>query len=242
MVWALAVALLAGACARATPEAAAPAEEASADPAVAAPAPAEDLVPADPPAAASPEPPAAPPADPPAPAEEPAPAPMEIAYRIEVRTPDPAVAGFPAVVEAVLSDPRGWSQAGFSLVRRDDAPFVVILAEGPEVDALCLPYDTYGQYSCQNGPVVALNADRWRHATPQWTGDLHAYRVMLVNHEVGHLLGQRHVRCPAPGEPAPVMAQQSTELRGCLPNPWPLPWEVDLAARREQPIAPGYGE
>ena len=29
------------------------------------------------------------------------------------------------------------------------------------MDRLCRPYDTYGKYSCQNGPVVAFNADRW---------------------------------------------------------------------------------
>jgi hypothetical protein len=95
--------------------------------------------------------------------------------------------------------------------------------------------------------VVALNADRWRTATPQWTGDLATYRQMLVNHEVGHLLGQHHPpgragesQCPTPGRPALVMSQQSTELGGCLPNPWPLPEEVARAAEHVEPLAPPY--
>jgi hypothetical protein len=172
---------------------------------------------------------------------------VTVAYRIERRTQDDATAGFPAVTEATLTDPRGWQRARFRLVRDDrpSTPYVVVLAEPDEVDRLCLPYDTYGKYSCQNGPVVALNADRWREATPQWTGDLGTYRQMLVNHEVGHLLGMRHPpkpQCPVPGRPALVMSQQSTELRGCLPNPWPLEPEIERAARHDQPLAPGYGE
>ena len=165
---------------------------------------------------------------------------VEVAYRIERRVSDEATAGFEAVVEATLSDPRGWSRAGFRLVRRDDAPYLIVLAEGPEVDRLCLPHDTYGEYSCQRSEVVALNAERWREATPKWTGDLATYRQMLVNHEVGHLLGQPHprVQCPQPGRAAPLMAQQSTELDGCLPNPWPLDAEVEAAARHDRPLAP----
>jgi hypothetical protein len=167
---------------------------------------------------------------------------VEVPYRVERRTADVATEGFEAVLDATLADPRGWSRAGFRLVSDPGAAFLVVLAEGPEVDRLCLPYRTGSRYSCQNGPVVALNADRWRSATPEWTGDLATYRQMLVNHEVGHLLGQHHpeVQCPAPGDPAPVMAQQSTELDGCLPNPWPLAWEIELAARHEEPLAPPF--
>lgn len=165
-----------------------------------------------------------------------------VRYRVEVRTTDEATAGFPAVVDATLADGRGWERARFDLRRDDTAEYLVVIAEGDEVDRLCLPYDTYGKYSCQNGPVVAINADRWRFATPKWTGDLATYRQMLVNHEVGHLLGQHHpkVQCPGRGQVAPVMAQQSTELNGCLPNPWPLPHEIEAAARHDEPLAPPY--
>lgn len=171
-----------------------------------------------------------------------APSTVEVRYRIERRTDDRATDGFAGFVRATLGDDRGWARAGFELVHDPEAPYAVVLAEGPEVDELCAPYDTYGRYSCQLGPVVALNADRWRTATPEWTGDLETYRRYLVNHEVGHLLGLHHPtpQCPAEGLPAAVMSQQSTELDGCLPNGWPLDWEVELAGRHELPLAPGY--
>jgi hypothetical protein len=171
-----------------------------------------------------------------------APAVVDVRYRLERRTTDEATADFEAVVVSTLVDARGWSRAGYAFAREADAPYLIVLAEGDEVDRLCRPYDTFGKYSCQNGPVVALNADRWRSATSKWTGDLADYRRMLVNHEVGHLLGLHHPKpqCPEVGLPAPVMNQQSTELDGCLPNPWPLDAEVADAARHDRPFAPAF--
>ena len=177
---------------------------------------------------------------PPIPTTTSAPAPVVVDIRLERRAPD-GTEGFEDLVRSTLTDPRGWTQAGFEIRFRDDAPHTILLAEAADVDATCLPYDTGGRYSCQNGPVVALNADRWREATPTWTGTLDDYRRMLVNHEVGHLLGRHHAR-PActDGGPAAVMFQQSSGLDGCQPNPWPLPWEIACAARHDEPIAPGY--
>jgi hypothetical protein len=162
---------------------------------------------------------------------------------IDFRLVDQAgVAGFAEVVRATLADARGWPRAGYRFVEKADAPYRIVLAEPDDAEALCRPYDVFRRYSCQLGPTVVLNADRWRQATPEWTGDLAGYRQMLVNHEVGHLLGLKHpaVQCPVPGRPARVMSQQSTELHGCLPNPWPLDDEVVTAARHDLPLAPGY--
>jgi hypothetical protein len=163
-----------------------------------------------------------------------------IRYRVERHVDDEATANFQAVVDATLTDSRGWSRAGFVFQRADDALYTVLLAEGPEVQQRCRPYDTYGKYSCQIGPLVAITADRWRSATPEWTSDVATYRQMVVDHEVGHLLGLHHRACLSPGTPAPVMLPQSTELHGCLANPWPRPEEVARAGRHDLPLAPGY--
>ncbi len=170
------------------------------------------------------------------------PADVKVPYWAEVRSADPALADFPGLVHEILTDPRGWARAGFVFERDPEAPYRVIIAEGAEADRLCAPYNTRSLYSCQNGPLVVINADRWRRATPEWTGDLPTYRIMVINHEVGHLLHLHHPipQCPGPGLPAPIMAQQSTELGECRPSPWPLEWEIELAGRRLEPLAPGY--
>ncbi|MEM9563383.1 MAG: DUF3152 domain-containing protein [Actinomycetota bacterium] len=171
--------------------------------------------------------------------------PITMRLHLDRRVDDEATAGFAALVESVLTDPRGWEQAGFVFTFADtatDAAYTVVLAEGDEVDELCLPYDTFGRFSCQIGPVVALNADRWRTAVESWPASLDEYRTMLVNHEVGHLIGQHHpaVRFPGDGQPAPVMAQQSSGVAPCLANPWPRPWEIACARTRLEPLAPPY--
>jgi hypothetical protein len=166
--------------------------------------------------------------------------PVEVRYRVHVRVAD--APEFADVLARTMADPRGWSRAGFKVTQDPGAEYRVVLAEGPEVDALCRPYDTGGEFSCQNGPVVALNAERWREGVPHWRLGLHAYRVMLLNHEMGHLLGQRHRPCPGGGQPAPVMYQQSGGLGGCVGNPWPLDLEIERASRHDMKLAPAYGE
>ena len=168
------------------------------------------------------------------------PNPVTVRYRVEVK----ATGGedFARILAATMADDRGWSRARF-IVREDPgAPYRVVLAEGSEVDALCRPYDTGGEFSCQNGPVVAINAERWREGVEHWTDGLATYRTMLLNHEMGHLLGQHHRGCPGAGQAAPVMQQQSGSLDGCRANPWPLDTEIARAARHDLKLAPAYGE
>lgn len=163
-----------------------------------------------------------------------------VGLRIESRVGDLTTAELRREVLEILNDERGWIRAGFTFVAADDSPFRLILAEGPEVDQLCLPLETYGSVSCQNGPVVALNATRWRVAVEHWDGEGSDYRGYLVNHEVGHLIGQRHPtpRCVIVGRPAGVMEQQTAGLEGCTGNAWPRDWEIELATLRPVVFAP----
>jgi hypothetical protein len=152
-----------------------------------------------------------------------------VTYRVEVelRLPFRAPA-FAAAVERTLGDPRSWpARTGRPMVRVDgDADLRVVLASPRTTDRLCAPLTTKGKVSCRNGDDVVINAWRWAEGAASYDGDLAAYRIYVVNHEVGHGLGHGHVRCTGKGDPAPVMLQQTLGLHGCLANPWPTDAEV----------------
>ena len=137
---------------------------------------------------------------------------------------------FATVVHAVLVDPRGWQAVDgvrfvpVSLADRSagaDVDIRVTLASPDLTAELCAPLDTtVQQVSCWNGSRSVLNLTRWLRGASTYS-DLTSYREYLVSHEVGHGLGHAHASCPAPGEPAPVMVQQTKSLEGCTAWPWP---------------------
>lgn len=149
-----------------------------------------------------------------------------LTYTVEVETGLPfdpiEVAG---VVDATLADPRSWIADGRHSFQRvpSGGDLRVLVATPGTTDELCAPLRTRGEVSCRNGQNVVLNAMRWAVAVPHYQGDVAGYRQYVVNHEVGHALGESHVDCPAPGEVAPVMLQQTYGLEGCVANSWPYP-------------------
>jgi hypothetical protein len=139
---------------------------------------------------------------------------------------------FAAAVEKTLSDPHSWGNGGRASFQRIDsgAPdFRITLTASLTVRKLCgydLPYET----SCYNGDLarVVINDARWVRGAVAFRGNLAEYRLYVVNHEVGHALGNGHVQCPRNGALAPVMMQQTLGtttpgLGTCKPNPWPYP-------------------
>ncbi|HEX2317312.1 MAG TPA: DUF3152 domain-containing protein [Thermomonospora sp.] len=133
---------------------------------------------------------------------------------------------FAAEVHRILNDRRGWGRGRtmrFVRVSRGPVRFRVSLSSPALVDRKCAPLVTGGQLSCGRGGRAVLNARRWGLGAASYGRDLATYREYLVNHEVGHLLGHQHQRCPGPGRRAPVMVQQTKSLYGCRPNPWPFP-------------------
>jgi len=139
---------------------------------------------------------------------------------------------FAAAVEKTLSDPRSWGRGGrasFQRISTGVPDFRVTLTSSLTVRKLCgydLPYET----SCYNGDLarVVINDARWVRGAVAYKGSVALYRLYVVNHEVGHALGNGHVQCPHDGALAPVMMQQTLGVTtpgvgACRPNPYPYP-------------------
>lgn len=143
---------------------------------------------------------------------------------VEKGLPD-SPAAVARAVERVLFDKRSWGGAGrlsFQRVASGPVAFRVVLASPGTTDRLCLPLRTGGIFSCYMNGRAVLNAMRWHEGATAYAGDLAAYRIYMVNHEVGHALGHGHAYSCGAGGLARVMIQQTKGLRGCRRNPWPL--------------------
>jgi len=127
---------------------------------------------------------------------------------------------------ATYNDTRGWNNSGkiaFEHVT-SGCQYTVWISAASQMTTFGSICDDY--YNCQVGTNVILNYDRWTTATDPWNktdGSLEDYRTLMIDHETGHRLGfYDNPTCPAQGQPAPVMMQQSIDLKGCVFNIWPL--------------------
>ncbi|MFD6564619.1 DUF3152 domain-containing protein [Micromonospora profundi] len=149
-------------------------------------------------------------------------------YRVVVeRGTGQDAAAFAARVDAVLTDPRSWIASGELRIQRvadaGAADFTIYLATPVTSERMCAEggLSTERYTSCRLPGQVIINLARWQEAVPDYGAPLETYRTYVINHEVGHEFGEDHEACPGPGEPAPVMQQQTYGLRGCVANAWP---------------------
>ncbi|MDI3416993.1 DUF3152 domain-containing protein [Streptomyces luteolus] len=142
---------------------------------------------------------------------------------------------FAQAVQKTLNDERSWAHGGartFERVSSGETDFVITLASPGTTDVWCAKsgLDTsVDNVSCDSAATerIMINAYRWAQGAKPYGDAIHAYRQMLINHEVGHRLGYNHVMCSNDGALAPVMQQQTKFLEHdgikCRPNPWAFP-------------------
>ncbi|MGW1670063.1 DUF3152 domain-containing protein [Streptomyces sp. NPDC002324] len=157
-------------------------------------------------------------------------------YRVDVEQGiglDPAL--FAEAVQKTLNDERSWAHSGgrtFERISSGTPDFVITLASPGTTATWCAKSGldtTVDNVSCDSAATerVMINAYRWAQGSKTYGDQIHAYRQMLINHEIGHRLGYPHETCDKAGELAPVMQQQSKFLTydgiTCKANPWPYP-------------------
>ena len=131
----------------------------------------------------------------------------------------------------ILNDEHGWPRAGavFERSTDGDCDFDLVLSQASEMPSFSPSCSV--EYSCRVDQNVIINDDRWKGAVRSWLdagGDLARYRVMVINHEVGHRLGHidNETTCAGEGQLAPLMQEQSMHLDGCKVNEYPLDSEL----------------
>ncbi|WP_410814376.1 DUF3152 domain-containing protein [Micromonospora sp. 067-2] len=149
-------------------------------------------------------------------------------YRVAVeRGTGQDAEAFAAAVDGVLTDPRSWIASGHLRVQRVADPgaadFTIYLATPVTSERMCAEggLTTERYTSCRLPGRVIINLARWIEAVPDYGAPLETYRTYVINHEVGHEFDMQHEACPGPGQPAPVMQQQTYGLDGCVANAWP---------------------
>ncbi|MFG3657719.1 DUF3152 domain-containing protein [Streptomyces sp. NPDC047706] len=142
---------------------------------------------------------------------------------------------FAQAVQRTLNDDRSWAHNGgrtFERIHSGKPDFVITLASPATTADWCAKSGldtTVDNVSCDSAATerVMINAYRWAQGSETYGDKIHAYRQMLINHEIGHRLGYDHVTCDKSGELAPVMQQQTKFLEHdgirCKANPWPYP-------------------
>jgi len=142
---------------------------------------------------------------------------------------------FQAIAAPLVVHPHGWTRLGYNFTivdpltaksrsRKPRIPRISIqLCPQTVMDALFPQFaDTKLSVCNMVTRNIYINEDRWcRKRKDESQMSLPAYRLYVIQHELGHALGRGHASCAGPGRQAPIMLQQTLGLNNCLPFPFP---------------------
>ena len=138
----------------------------------------------------------------------------DVIQKYSIRDPSQII----MLVTIYLNDPDGWNSKGYSFEPVNVNEDVLIRLSTPTtIDKYC---GLTKNLSCAElgGKNMYLNAYRWFHGASESKLALEDYRQYMVSHEIGHILGFNHKKCPCPNCKAPIMMQQTLGIGKCIPN------------------------
>jgi hypothetical protein len=77
--------------------------------------------------------------------------------------------------------------------------------------------------SCAEQGIVVVSAYQWASGIEVFGDDANAGHAYMINHPLGHLLGEPDALCGGEGQLASVMVNQELDITPCEPNGWPYP-------------------
>jgi predicted Zn-dependent protease len=128
----------------------------------------------------------------------------------------------------LLTSPHGWTKYGFHFAvvdQKAEAHITITLTPQAVMDAMFPDFQNERLSVCNLiTKDIFVNEGRWlgiyddnRSGMP-----LPAYRMYVIQHEVGHALGcSTHAVVSDPSQPCPVMVQQTKGTHGAPPHPFP---------------------
>jgi len=117
-----------------------------------------------------------------------------------------------------LNDPDGWGKRGYYFEGVLNGEKVHIRVSSNETITSECGLDKNLSCAILGGNKIWLNAERWFHGSSKSKLSLDDYRQYMVSHEMGHILGHEHSKCPCKGCKAPIMMQQTLGIGQCKPN------------------------
>lgn len=147
-------------------------------------------------------------------------------------------------VMTALTDPQGWGKDGTTTyIQTEGAPDLRIVFASPyTAAALCpTPHEpatltpdsadspspsptgesTGFEVQCATQKAIVVSVYDWIQGLEPFAEDRTGARVYLLNHGLGHVLGNSDVTCKK--GVAGVMVNQRELPDACTPNPWPFP-------------------
>lgn len=120
-------------------------------------------------------------------------------------------------VHNILSNKKSWK---INFIHSDeDFDFEIILTPAKEITNIC----NFEGLSCADIMMnkIYINNYRWSKGAKPSKLSVKDYRIYLINHEVGHILGMDHDK-PIKGRKVPVMNQHTLGIGSGKPYMWPL--------------------
>lgn len=126
-------------------------------------------------------------------------------------------------VHKILTNKKSWP-INF-IIDNNHYDFEIILTPAKKVEYTC----HFKGLSCADiyNKKIYINNYRWTKGAKPSELSLQDYRIYLINHEVGHILGLGHSK-PIKNRKVPVMNQHTLGIKPGKPYMWPLPQEKKI--------------